>query len=81
MRRIKDNDKISRGIEKAYNAKKYVVSYRSVYQPFYSKNAGYYAREVYRSNDYVPLTLAGRYFHMTGKEINRMIRMELLNNL
>lgn len=84
---IRDNDKTSRNIEQAYNEKKYIVSYRSIYQPFYSANAGgYYAMEVfYKPKDatggYVPLTLAGRYFHYTGEQCNHLIGIELLNNL
>lgn len=84
---IRDNDKKSLDIERAYNSKKYIVSYRSIYQPFYSANAGgYYAMEVfYKPKDatsgYVPLTLAGRYFHCTGEQCNHLLGIELLNNL
>jgi len=84
---VRDNDKKSFDIERAYNNKKYIVSYRSIYQPFYSANAGgYYAMEVfYKPNNatdgHVPLTLAGRYFHYTGEQCNRLIGIELLNNL
>ena len=77
---IRDNDKTSRNIKQAYNNKKYIVSYRSIYQPFYSANAGgYYAMEVYYSNS--PMTLAGRFFHFDGDYCNRLIGIELLNNL
>ena len=84
---IRDNKKTSRSIEQAYNSKKYIVSYRSIYQPFYSaNNGGYYAMEVfYKPKDatggYVPLTLAGRYFHYTGEQCNHLLGIELLNNL
>ena len=76
---VRDNDKKSLDIERAYNSKKYIVSYRSIYQPFYSANNGYYAMEVYYSNG--PMTLAGRYFHFDGDYCNRLIGIELLNNL
>ena len=77
---IRDNEKTSRSIEQAYNSKKYIVSYRSIYQPFYSANAGgYYAMEVYYSAG--PMTLAGRFFHFDGDYCNRLIGIELLNNL
>ena len=48
MKKIKDNDKTSRNIKSAYENGKYIVEWKSVYQPFYSVNAGYYALEVYR---------------------------------
>ena len=76
---IKDNEKTSRDIEKAYENKKYIVTYKSVYQPFYSVNAGYYANKVYTSKG--NMTRAGRFFHMTGKEVNHLIGIELLNDL
>ncbi len=76
---IKDNDKKSHNIEKAYNDRKYIVAYKKVYQPFYSINAGYYMQQVYNSNE--KLTLAGRFFHMTGEQVNHLIGINLLNNL
>ena len=75
MRSITDNEKISRNIEKAYNDKKYIVSWKSVYQPFYSQSQGqFYAIEVYRSNS--NMTLAGRYFHMTAESVNHLIGLK-----
>ena len=76
---IKDTATTSRNIEKAYNDKKYIVNYRTVYQPFYSVNAGFYALPVYRSNG--NMTMAGRYFHMTGSAVNHLIGHELLAEL
>jgi len=76
---IKDGNGISRDIKKAYHNKKYIVTYKSVYQPFYSVNAGYYAQKVYTGKD--KLTLAGRFFHMTGDAVNHLIGIKLLNNL
>ena len=79
MKTIRDTNGTSRGIEKAYHENKYIVAFKSVYQPMYSKNGGYYAQEVYK--DVSNLTLAGRYFHMTGEAVNHLIGIELLNNL
>lgn len=76
---IKDNEKTSRDIEKAYNAKKYIVNYRTIFQPFYSVNAGYYAMPVYRSQE--NLTGPARFFHFDGDYCNKLIGMKLLNNL
>jgi hypothetical protein len=52
---------------------------KKVYQPHYSINAGYYASCVYTSRN--NLTLQGRFFHFTGKEVNKIIGIELLNDL
>ena len=77
---IKDTATTSRNIEKAYNDKKYIVAWKTVYQPFYSVNAGFYAMPVYRETN-GNMTLAGRYFHMTGDAVNHLIGHKLLNNL
>ena len=77
---IQDNAKISRDIEKAYHNKKYIMAYKTVYQPHYSVNAGYYATPVYTSQA-GNLTRAGRYFHFTGDQVNHIIGFDLLNNL
>lgn len=77
---IQDNEKISRNIEKAYHDKKYIVTYRTVYQPHYSVNAGYYAMPVYTSQT-EKLTRAGRFFHFTGDQVNKLIGFNLLLNL
>lgn len=80
-RTISDNDKRSMKIEDAYKNGKYILSYRSVYQPHYSGAQGrYYATEVFY-NQQGNMTLAGRYFHMTGDQINHLLKMPLLNNL
>ena len=79
MKTVSDNKKKSFDIERAYIENKYIVSWKSVYQPFYSVNAGYYAHEVYHSNE--NMTLAGRFFHMTGDQVNHLIGFELFNNL
>ena len=76
---LKDTNTMSRNIEEAYNDKKYIVNNKKVYQPFYSVNAGYYASCVYTSKN--NMTLQGRFFHMTGKEVNKLINHELLNDL
>lgn len=81
MKRIQDNDKISRRISDAYESKKYIVAHRSIYQPFYSVNAGYYAQEVYRSSGPVPLVGRGRFVHATAAHANSLIGIELLAEL
>lgn len=80
MNKKTDNSKYSLGIEKAYKENKYIVNYYTVYQPFYSVNAGYYALPVYKSHE-GNLTLRGRYFHKTAKDVNRLIGFELLAEL
>lgn len=67
-------------IDIAYRKRLYIVTHRSVYQPCYSVNAGFYAQEVYYS-ERIALTMPGRFFHVTGDEVNRLIGRKLLNNL
>ena len=77
---IYDGNGVSRGIKEAYEARKYIVCYRAVYQPFYSEaQDSYYAKQVYRSS--VNLVGRGRYIHATGDHANRLIDKELLRNL
>lgn len=76
---IRDNEKTSRNIEKAYHDKKYIVTGNKVYQPHYSVNAGYYATKVYKSEE--RLTRAGRFFHLTGDEVNEVLGFKLLYNM
>ncbi len=76
---IKDTATTSRNIEQAYNNKKYIITGNKIYQPFYSVNAGYYANCVYTSKG--TMTGQGRFYHYTGKQVNHLIGIELLNNL
>jgi hypothetical protein len=76
---IKDTNTISRNIEKAYHDKKYIITGNKVYQPFYSENAGYYAHCVYTSKG--NMTLQGRFFHFKAIEVNKLIGINLLNEL
>ena len=79
-RMIRDDEKTSWDIDKAFFSKKFIVSFKSVYQPCYSVCAGYYAQEVFRSRA-GNLTLPGRFYHMTGDEVNKLIGRRLFNNL
>lgn len=79
MRITRDTSTKSLDIEGAQKAGKYIVTWKSVYQPFYSANAGYYAQEVYRSEG--NMTRAGRYFHLTGDAVNHLLGFNLLKNL
>ena len=76
---ITDNTKTSRNIKEAYHNNKYIMTCKKVFQPMYSVNAGYYAMPVYTSKE--NMTKQGRFFHFTGSEVNRIIGIELLNNL
>lgn len=67
-------------IEKAYWNDKYIVSFKSVYQPFYSVNAGFYASELYFAGG-EKLTKRGQTAYLTGDEVNSLIGIELLRNL
>ena len=76
---IKDDARTSRNIEQAYNNKLYIVTRHVIYQPEHSTNAGYYAMPIYHTID--NMTKVGRYHHMTGKDVNRLIGFELVNDL
>lgn len=76
---IKDNERISHNIKEAYDAKKYIVTGKKIYQPFYSVNAGYYAMPVYTADE--TITRPHRFFHFTGDYCNDLIGIKLLNNL
>ena len=83
MKTITDNNKTSRNIKEAYHSKKYIVTYRSIYQPFYSQaQDSYYAQEVYYHTDKdSTLTKRGRFFHFDGDYCNRLIGFNHLANL
>lgn len=77
---LRDSEERSYDIDKAFRYDKYIVTFKSVYLPYYSVCAGYYAQEVFRSNAGA-LTIPGRYYHMTGDEVNRLIGRDLFKNL
>lgn len=77
---LRDDDSQTHKIEKAYRSNKYIVTFKSVYQPYYSVNVGYYAQKVYQS-DTTALTIPGRFFHLTGDEVNRLIGRKIFLNL
>jgi hypothetical protein len=77
MKSIRDGNDKSWDIKKAYHGKKYIVAFKSVYQPHFSASQGqYYAREVYHSSQ--PLTRPGRFYHMDAAAVNHLIGHELL---
>ena len=60
---------------------KFIAAYRSVYQVFYSKNAGWYTQKIgYFPKDngahYVPITLKGRHCFGNAEYINRLVSCE-----
>lgn len=69
-----------KAVKKAYLDNKYIVSFRRVFQPFYSQNAGFYASELYYARD-KSLTKRGHVTYLTGDEVNSLIGIELLRNL
>lgn len=80
MRKVRDNKDKSLDIERAYNSRKYIVAYRTVYQPHYSINAGYYAMPIYY-NTTGNMTQRGRFYHLDNKEVNRLVGFELVRPL
>ena len=67
-------------IKKAYLDNKFIVSFRRVFQPFYSQNAGFYASELYYARD-KNLTKRGQVDYLTGQEANHLIGFELFLDL
>ena len=58
----------------------YIVKYKSIYQIFYSQNAGFYANEIYynHKND-VGYTLKGRHIFSDANFINKLVGFQLLH--
>ena len=60
---------------------KYIVKYKSIFQVFYSVNAGFYANEVYynHKNNDCGYTLKGRHIWSDESFINKLVGFELLH--
>jgi hypothetical protein len=58
----------------------YIVRYKTIYQVFYSQNAGFYSNAIYynHSND-VGYTLKGRFIWADATFINKLVGFELLH--
>ncbi len=69
-----------KAVKKAYLDNKYIVSFRRVFQPFYSQNAGFYASELYYARDR-NLTKRGQVDFLTGQQVNSLIGFKLLRDL
>ena len=80
MKKVRDTKTKSFDIERAYNKRKYIVAYRTVYQPHYSINAGYYAIPIHYSVN-GNLTQRGRFHHLDHKEVNHLLGFELVRPL
>ena len=63
------------------NNNHYIVKYKSIYQIFYSENAGFYANEIYynHNNNAVGYTLSGRHIWADSDFINKLVGFELLH--
>lgn len=70
-------------IKDALKEGKYLVGYRTIYQPRHGKNSGYHLDRLYEQPDKqnTPLTLRGRYCWMSAEEINAMLGWQLLHPL
>lgn len=64
---------------KLYKEHRYIVTYKSVYQLFYSQNVGgVYGNKIYYHYNTLPLTKRGRFYAMTAREVNKLIGHEIL---
>ena len=62
------------------NNNHYIIRYKTIYQVFYSVNAGFYANEIYYNSDAgVGYTLKGRYIWSDASFINRLAGFKLLH--
>ena len=64
--------------QKIYEEGKYIVAASKIYQIHYSRNAGYYGSVVYKEPYGKSFTRRGRFYVMSGEEVNRMLERELL---
>lgn len=66
------------------SGKRWIVSYRSVWQLSYSPNAGFYGILVYyhdKAKSYVPITKRGRFFAISdGDYLNRLTDTKIFKN-
>ncbi len=70
-------------IRDALKEGKYLVRYRTIFQPRFGKNSGYHLDRLYEQLDKqsTPLTLRGRYCWMGADGINAMLSRPLLHPL
>ncbi|MCK9319728.1 hypothetical protein [Methanoculleus sp.] len=61
---------------------KFIVRYKTVYQIFYSQNAGLYAHSIYTlyNDNAIGYTKKGRFVITNANFVNRLIGFELLHN-
>lgn len=65
-------------VQKLYEAKKYLVCYKKIWQIHYSQNAGYYGQCVYTETK-GNLAKRGRFHTMSASEVNHLLGFNLLN--
>lgn len=57
----------------------YIVAYRDIYFIDWCNNMGrYYARKIYTKFTDLPLTKRGRFFAYTAKDVNNLLKFDLL---
>lgn len=64
--------------QRIYEEGKYIVAASKIYQVHYSRNAGWYGSMVYKEPYGKRFTRKGRFHIISGEEVNRMIKIELL---
>jgi hypothetical protein len=81
---IKFNEKEIEEIKRNFVNKKeeYIVKYDTIYQLFYSQNAGLYTQKIYSKNitkNSVGFTRRGRFMFANAKFVNRLVDFKLVN--
>ena len=79
---ISFNDKEAEEIKNNFfKGEEYIIRYKTIYQLFYSVNAGIYAQKIYQApaTQGVGFTLKGRFIIANASFVNRLIGFNLLN--
>ena len=58
--------------------KKFIVTFRSVYQIYYSKNAGFSSKRIYYQVKGLPLTKKGRFYIQQADFVNSLVERDLV---
>lgn len=61
--------------------KRYIIKYKTIYQLFFSPNAGLYSQKIYTNETMKDMgyTRKGRFVIVDGELVNKLVGFELLN--
>lgn len=64
--------------QKIYEEGRYIVAASKIYQVHYSRSAGWHGSVIYKEPYGKAFTKRGRFYVMSGEEVNQMLKIELL---